>query len=321
MNFKRNFQIGSIRLSHNIIYAPLAEYTDFAFRRLLRHFHTGLFFCEMVKMQALIREKSTKLLKYTKNMKPIGAQLCGADPTIVKDAAMIIEDLGFDVIDLNCGCPVSKVVKDGSGSAMLKNPNLIFEILQTMVKAVNIPVSVKIRLGWDNNSIVAKEVVKIAIDAGCKAITVHGRTKKQGYSGKANWDYIRECKEIAKNDILVIGNGDLYNSDDVKNMFDQTKVDGVMIARGMLAQPWLSSDVESFFDSKTNPIVSRKDTLLKYIEYVREEKANRAIYDLRRISGWFLRGFKNIKNLRVQINSSSSIDETIKLIQDFSWER
>ncbi|NGX52030.1 MAG: putative tRNA-dihydrouridine synthase [Candidatus Anoxychlamydiales bacterium] len=320
MSFKKDFSIGSLKLPHNIIYAPLAEYTDFAYRRLIRNFHSGLMFCEMIKMEALVREKSTKLLKYTKNMLPIGAQLLGSNLSVVTDAAKKIEDLGFSLIDFNCGCPVQKVTKDGSGSAMLKTPKLIFEILKKIVKAVNIPVSIKIRLGWDDNSIVANEIVKIAIDAGAKMITIHGRTRKQGYSGKANWDFIEECKQVAKNEILVIGNGDLYTLEDVKTMFESTNVDGVMIARGMLASPWLSSDIESYFTKKDKLNISRKKIILKYISYLIEEKKEKAVFDLRRISGWFLRGGKDIKSLRVGINGATSIDEAIKLIDRFNWE-
>ncbi|NGX34240.1 MAG: putative tRNA-dihydrouridine synthase [Candidatus Anoxychlamydiales bacterium] len=320
MSFKKDFKIGNLKLSHNIIYAPLAEYTDFSYRRLLRNFHTGLMFCEMIKMEALIREKSTKLLEYTKDMKPIGAQLLGANPNVAQDAAKKLEDLGFDIIDFNSGCPVPKVVKDGSGAAMLKNPKLIFDVLEKIIKAVNIPVSIKIRLGWDDNSIVAKEIVRIAKDVGCSMITIHGRTKKQGYSGRANWQAIKECKEVAKNDILVIGNGDLYCIDDVNSMFDLTQADGVMIARGMLSSPWLSMGVENCFTKKKQPKILRKEVLLKYISYLIEEKREKAVFDLRRISGWFLRGFKDIKYLRVGINAATHIDEAIKLINRFNWE-
>jgi len=322
MSFKRNFKIGNLILPNNIIYAPLAEYTDFAFRRLIRYFHKGLMFCEMVKMEALVREKSCHLLKYTEDMRPIGAQICGTNPRVAKDAAKKIEDLGFDIIDLNCGCPVSKVVKDGSGSALLKNHKLIFEILNSIKKSVNIPVSVKIRIGWDDNTICAKEIVKIAKDAGCSAITIHGRTKKQGYSGKARWEYIKECKDVAS-DILVIGNGDLNNSTDVENMFQQTNCDGVMLARGMLSNPQLSSEIENYFNitNASEMKLDIKSALLKYVSYILEEKTGwKTLLDLRRISGWLLREKKNIKQLRIEINAAQSIEEAIELIKSFNWE-
>ena len=320
MSFKNNFTIKDLNLSHNIIYAPLAEYTDFAFRRLVRNYHTSLMYCEMVKMQALVREKTTKLLKYTKDMKPLGAQLSGADPSIAFDSAKKLEDSGFDTIDLNCGCPVHKVVKDGSGAALLKEPKLISQILSEMVKAVKIPVTIKIRLGWDDSSIVATDIVKIAIDAGCSAITIHGRTRKQGYSGKSDWNYITECKKVAQDNILVFANGDLYSAEDVKNVFELTKCDGVMIARGMLFSPWLSNDIESYYTNSIKPSFSRKEAILKYISYLLDEKKENAIFDLRRISGWFFRGIENIKNLRISINAATNIDQAIKLIEGFDFD-
>ncbi|MBN2479751.1 MAG: tRNA dihydrouridine synthase DusB [Parachlamydiales bacterium] len=321
MTYKKKFNIGSLCLDNNILYAPLAEYTDFSFRKLLRHFHKGLLFCEMLKIEPLVRGKMGKMLKYTQDMKPIGAQLCGTNPKSARLAAKIVEDLGFDVIDLNCGCPVPKVVKDGSGSAMLKTPELIGEIIHEMASNVKVPITVKIRIGWDENSIVAQDLVKIAESANAKAITIHGRTKKQGYSGKANWDYIKQCKAIAK-EILVIGNGDLYTPQDVKNIFDQTACDGVMIARGMLKTPWLAEDIEDFFNDKiiNKDAEKRKNSLLKYIDYLIQEDGNtNAVFAIRRICGWYLKEIKNIKQLRIDINSSDNIKDILGHINDFSW--
>ena len=322
MSFKKSFKIKDLVLDSNIFYAPLAEYTDFAFRRLLRFYHKGLMFCEMVKMEALVREKNTKILKYTEDMRPIGAQICGANPQVAKDAAKKIEDLGFDLIDLNCGCPVQKITKDGSGAALLKNPKQISQILNAMTATVNIPVSVKIRTGWDDNSICFEEIVKVAKDSGASVLTIHGRTKKQGYSGRSNWDHIKKCKEIAGNEILVIGNGDLYTIKDVKDIFEKTACDGVMIARGMLQTPWLSENIENYLTKKQEKKINIKDVMLKYIDYVVQEKTmSRAVFDIRRISGWLLRGCKNIKQLRIAINKAISITEVIENIQSFNWEQ
>lgn len=321
MSFKKKFNIGSLVLSNNILYAPLAEYSDFAFRRFIRHYHDGLIFCEMIKMEALVREKSMSILKYSQELKPIGAQICGSNPNIAKDAAKIIEDLGFDIIDLNCGCPVPKIVKDGSGAAMLKNPSLIFQILNNIKASVKIPVSVKIRIGWDENSVCAKEIVKIAEDAGCAAITIHGRTKKQGYSGKSDWSYIKECKDIAS-EILVIGNGDLYTPNDVDMIFNQTKCDGVMISRGMLQTPNLSTQIENYFENNKTFVskFDKKSAILKYIEYCIEEKGiEKTIFDIRKMCGWLFRDVKNIKQLRIDINSTSSVLKAIDLINNFDW--
>lgn len=322
MSFIKNFKIGSLILPHNIIYAPLAEYTDFPFRKLVRHFHKGLIFCEMIKMEALIREKSHHLLKFADSMRPIGAQICGSNPDTAKDAAKMIEDLGFDLIDLNCGCPAAKIVKDGSGAALLKSPGTIFKILNSIRSGVKIPLTVKIRLGWDENSICAKEIVQIAKDSGCSAITIHARTKKQGYSGKADWTRVKECKDVSS-DILIIGNGDLYEAQDVDAMFRQTNCDGVMIARGMLQNPNISSEIEGCFSKeKSEKKFDRKGAILKYIEYCIEEKGtDKAIFDIRKISGWMLRDLKNIKQLRIGINSAASAEQAVELIKNFDFEK
>lgn len=315
MTIKKNFEIGNLCLYNNIIYAPLTEYTDFAFRRFLRFFHKGLFFCEMVKMEAVIKKKSLNILKYTPDMKPIGAQIWGSDAEIASDVAKKIEDLGFDLIDLNCGCPVPKVLKDKSGAALLKQPKLIYSILSKMVSAVQIPVTVKIRIGPDDFSICALEILKIAKEAGCSAITIHGRTTKQGYSGSARWDHIKECKSQSK-DILVIGNGSLFTSQDIKNMFQYTKCDGAMIARGLLYNPALSQDIEKNASKRSNGLNFDKNALFKYFDYVIEEKGlKKALLDIKKISGWLLRDVKNAKQLRIKVNIAKSTNEAIEIFK------
>ncbi len=321
-HFKKKFSIGNLDLKNNIIYAPLAGYTDYSFRKITRLFNPGLIFCEMVKMEALIRKKSENLLHFEPDMHPIGAQLCGANPKIAKEAAKIIEDLGFDILDLNCGCPVHKVVKDGSGSALLKTPELIGDLITEMSAAVKIPVTAKIRIGWDSNSINAAQITRVAEEAGAKAITVHGRTKTQGYRGKSNWDYIKACKDVAKN-ILVIGNGGLYTFEDVRSMFELTHCDGVMIARGMLSEPWLAEDIEYNFCEKSinRAPLFKKNIFLKHIDNILEDQIDKkTLYEIRRIGAWYLRGQKGIKSLRIQINQASNAKEAIDFIKSFDWE-
>ncbi len=216
-------QLGSLKLPNRVIYSPLAGCSDLPFRRMAAKFRPGLIYCEMVKLEALTRgdPHTFHLLDYESDMHPIGAQVCGAKPGLAAEAARIIEDLGFDVVDLNCGCPVDKVTKDGSGSGMLKNPELIGEVIANMVAAVQIPVTVKIRAGWDDNSITAATITQIAEKAGAKAIAIHGRTREQAYRGPANWDHIKACKEVAK-EIYVFGNGDVFDAEAGLNMFSQT---------------------------------------------------------------------------------------------------
>lgn len=237
---KKPFQFGSAKLPNNIFYAPLAGCSDFPFRQMSARYRPGLMYCEMVKMEALVRydQNTFHILDYEKEMHPIGGQVVGSNPKIAGQAAKIIEDLGFDVVDLNCGCPVDKVTKDGSGSGMLKTPQLIGEMLANMVAAVKIPVTVKIRAGWDEEHITAPEITKIAEEAGAQAIAIHARTRKQAYKGDANWDYIKACKQVAKK-IMVIGNGDVFDADAAKRMFEYTGCDVVLVSRGTMGAPWI----------------------------------------------------------------------------------
>jgi tRNA-dihydrouridine synthase B len=235
-NVVKTFQLGKIELPNNILYAPLAGCSDYPFRKMSALYNPGLIYCEMVKMEALIRndQGTFHMLDYDTGMHPIGGQICGSKPEIAGKAAKIIETLGFDVVDLNCGCPVDKVTKDGSGSAMLKTPNLIGDVIANMVAAVKIPVTVKIRAGWDEDNILAAEVTQIAEKAGASAICIHGRTRKQAYKGPAIWDYIKAAKNAAKN-IKVIGNGDVLDGSSAQKMFEYTGCDAVLVARGTMA--------------------------------------------------------------------------------------
>ncbi len=208
----RPFSMGGLELPSNIFCAPLAGCSDLPFRRMTVKYNPGLIYCEMVKMEALIRNdpNTYRLLDYESSMHPIGGQLCGSNPRIAGECAKMIEDLGFDVVDLNCGCPVDKVTKDGSGSGMLKNPDLIGEVIANMVAAVKIPVTVKIRAGWDSSHIVGAEVVRIAEKAGACAICIHGRTRAQGYRGLPTGILSAIAKDASQK-IVVIGNGDVVD--------------------------------------------------------------------------------------------------------------
>ncbi len=303
------FFLGDTKLPSNIFCAPLAGCSDLPFRRMLKRYQPGLIYCEMVKMDALIRyEPNTfRMLDYEREMHPIGGQICGSKPQMAGPCAKIIEDLGFDVVDLNCGCPVDKVTKDGSGSGLLKNPELIGEIVANMVAAVKIPVTVKIRAGWDEQHIIAEEVTQIVEQAGAKAICIHGRTRAQGYEGSANWDHIRRSKRVAKN-IAVIGNGDLFDAVQVKNMLETTGCDAVLIARGTLGQPWIIQDV--YHDFSGDPIPQRTPSfylqeLLLHLDHILSyQNGKRAVTDFRRVGCWYLKKMPNVRQLREFINAS-----------------
>ena len=319
------FKLGSLILPSNIFCAPLAGCSDLPFRRMTKKYNPGLLFCEMVKMDALVRHDphTLRYLDYEPFMHPIGAQLCGSKPHLAGPSAKIIEDLGFDVVDLNCGCPVDKVTKDGSGSGLLKNPERIGEIISNMVAAVRIPVTVKIRIGWDMQHLIAPQVVQIAEQAGASAVCIHGRTRAQGYKGPANWDYIKECKQVAKQ-IPIIGNGDIFNAESAEKIFAHTGCDAILLARGTLGQPWLVEDIYRHFAGITvqpkSPLVYR-DTLLEHLQAVIAYQPERkAVTDMRRVGCWYLKNGKNIKRLREQISRSESIAQVRAYIDSYPWE-
>lgn len=319
------FQLGDLELPSNIFCAPLAGCSDLPFRRMTSRYKPGLIYCEMVKMDALIRHdpNTYRLLDFEAGMHPIGGQICGSKPQIAGACAKIIEDLGFDVVDLNCGCPVDKVTKDGSGSGMLKTPDLIGEIIANMVAAVKIPVTVKIRAGWDSNQINAPEIVKIAEKAGAKAICVHGRTRSQAYKGPANWDYIRAAKEAATT-IKVIGNGDVMQASDALDLFAQTGCDAILIARGTFGQPWIVEDVKRILAGEEltpRTFLDYKHAVFEHFEHtVAYQNEKKAITDMRRVGCWYLKKGKGARALRESLNRSKSTAEIRRLLLEYPWE-
>lgn len=321
---KRPFKLKNLELTSNIFCAPLAGCSDVPFRRMTKKYRPGLVYCEMVKMDALIRHEPTtyRLLDYEPAMHPIGGQICGSKPEIAGACAKIIEDLGFDVVDLNCGCPVDKVTKDGSGSGMLKNINLIGDVLSNMVAAVKIPVTVKIRAGWDSGHIVGPEVVRIAEEAGAAAICIHGRTRAQGYKGPANWDFIKDCKAAAKT-IPVIGNGDAFDAESAKNLFEYTGCDAILLARGTMGKPWLIEDIYRYFSGEpplTLTGLEYRDILLEHMDHILSyQNERRAMQDFRRVGCWFLRNAKDMRHLREAINRMPSAKEIREMVCSYPW--
>ncbi|MGK5594550.1 MAG: tRNA dihydrouridine synthase DusB [Parachlamydiaceae bacterium] len=315
----KEFELGNVKLPSNIFYAPLAGCSDYPFRRMSAKYRPGLMYCEMVKMDAIVRNDANTyhLLDYDESMHPIGGQLCGSKPEIAGQAAKIIEDLGFDVIDLNCGCPVDKVTKDGSGSGMLKNPHLIGDVIANMVAAVNIPVTVKIRAGWDDQSIIAAKITQIAEEAGAKAICIHGRTREQAYKGPANWDHIKACKEAA-NKIKVIGNGDVFDAEAAMKMFSYTQCDAVLVSRGTLGQPWIAEDIYALQADQPLPERSldhAKNELLEHFEETLSyHNERRTVIEMRRVGCWYLKKSAQTKSFRERISKAQNIQEVRELI-------
>jgi tRNA-dihydrouridine synthase B len=322
---KTPFSLGSVDLPSNILYAPLAGCSDLPFRRMSCRYRPGIVYCEMVKIDALVRNDSNtyRLLDYDPEMHPIGAQICGSKPEMAAAAARIVEDLGFDVLDFNCGCPVDKVTKDGSGSGMLKNPELIWEVISKLVASVKIPVTVKIRAGWDEKSINAPLITQIAEKAGAKAIAIHGRTREQAYKGPANWDFIRSCKEAAK-EILVIGNGDIFDAKAALGIFEHTGCDAILVSRGTMGQPWIAEDIKRRLRGEA--------PLERGVEFIRQElyehfesiisyqNERQSLLDFRRVGCWYLKRCVGAKPLRIQLNKASSASEVFALFDSFPWD-
>ncbi len=316
------FALGNLILPNNILYAPLAGCSDFPFRKMSARYKPGLQYCEMVKMDALVRndQGTFHLLDYSPEMHPIGGQICGSNPKIAGKAAKMIEELGFDVVDLNCGCPVDKITKDGSGSGLLKTPQLIGDLVSNMVAAVKIPVTVKIRAGWDDSSINACEITKIVEDAGAVAICIHGRTRQQAYKGSANWDYIKACKETAKS-IKIIGNGDLFDAPAAKAMFEHTGCDAVLISRGTMGQPWIVEDVIRLLSDQEaieRNFEDFRQGLFEHFLFTEAYHAPRRVaIDMRRVGCWYFKKSSGTKSFREQISKAESPSTVRELILNF----
>lgn len=279
-------------------------------------------YCEMVKMDALVRYDSGTfhILDYSRDMHPIGGQICGSKPQIAGQAAKIVQDLGFDVIDLNCGCPVDKVTKDGSGSGLLKNPNVIGDIIANIVAAVSVPVTVKIRAGWDENSLVFREIVKIAEQAGAVALCIHARTRQQGYEGNANWKWIKEAKDVATK-IKIIGNGDLFTADAAIRMFEETGCDAVLVSRGTMGQPWIAQDIAKLDRGEAiseRSVRERKELLLDHFgQSIAYGSDRKAVLDMRRVGCWFFKKAKGNKSFRDAISHAQTVADIRDLIVNF----
>ena len=251
----RRLTIGNVVLDNPYVLAPMAGVTDLPFRLLCREQGVGLLCMEMVSAKAIqYNNKNTKaLLEIHPEEPPVSLQLFGSEPDVISEIAKQIEELPFSILDINMGCPVPKIVKNGEGSALMKNPKLVHEIVSKTVKAIQKPVTVKIRKGFDDTCINAVEIAKIIEDAGAAAVAVHGRTREQYYSGKADWDIIRQVKEAVS--IPVIGNGDVVSGESAIAMMNQTGCDGVMIGRGAQGNPWIFSELVEY--EKTGKIPER----------------------------------------------------------------
>jgi tRNA-dihydrouridine synthase B len=277
----------------------------------------------MVKMEPLLRGDpyTLGLLDYAPQMHPIGAQLCGSNPKLAGPAARIIEELGFDVVDLNCGCPVDKVTGDGSGSGMLRHPELIGEVISQMVAVVKIPVTVKIRIGWDASSINAEEVAQIAEAAGAQLIAVHGRTRAQGYKGVADREMIKRVKAATKS-IKVAGNGDVFDPASAVHMFNHTGCDAILISRGTMGGPWLAADILTVLEGRAVPLrtpLEGLETLLLHFERIEQyREGRRVLVDMRRVGPWYCREMAGVSDLRKSLAETQCSKEARRKVVEFA---
>jgi tRNA-dihydrouridine synthase B len=316
---KTPFKIGNLELKSNVLYSPLAGCSDYPYRKIVRECSPdlGLFFCEMVKMDALVRlDRGTfNLLDYDTSQAPIGAQLIGSCPKLAAKGAKILEDMGFCLIDLNCGCPVDKVTGDGCGSGLLKEPERIGEILSAMIASVDIPITVKIRRGWDDQSINAVEITKIAERAGAKVISVHGRTRQQGYKGNACWQIIKECKQAA-NTIKVIGNGDVFDPESAKRLFEETGCDAVLASRGTMGNPYLGQQIIEFLGTGSYKNYDLVDAFQRHVDYILSYRnRKKAMLDFRRVGCWYTKNIVGAKEWKKAVSQVRSLDEMKEVLK------
>ena len=319
-------QIGNIQLDNNVLLAPMSGVTDLPFRKLVKNFGASLVISEMIASRAMIMQTKDSLKKCQKDKThyPMSVQLAGCDPVVMAEAAKLNEDLGADIIDINFGCPVKKVVNGFAGSALMKDEQLATKIMEGVVKAVKIPVTMKMRLGWNTENLNSPQLAKMAEDVGIQMLTVHGRTRCQMYNGSANWELIRNVKDAVK--IPVIANGDIKNVDDAKRALELSRADGVMIGRACYGKPWLINQISQQLSAKENnkadfvipSIAEQKIIVLNHFDEMIEHYGQLVAIPLaRKHIGWYSSGLRNGAEFRAKINTLKEIEEVKDHINTF----
>ncbi|WP_418452169.1 tRNA dihydrouridine synthase DusB [Candidatus Ventrimonas sp.] len=313
-------RIGNVELDNNLILAPMAGVTDMSFRQLCREQGCGLLVTEMVSAKAILyKNRNTKeLMAIGEGERPVSLQLFGSDPEIVSDIAHQVEDGPYDIIDLNMGCPVPKIVGNGEGSALMKNPKLVEELLSALVRKVHKPVTVKFRKGFDDDHVNAVEIAKIAESCGVAAVAVHGRTREQYYSGRADWDIIRQVKEAVK--IPVIGNGDIFEPQDAKRMLEETGCDGLMIGRGARGNPWIFKRIQHYLETgEVLPPPGPVEVGEMILRHTRIHVAFKGEYigmkEMRKHIAWYTAGLPHSSSIRRECNMLETEEELVELLK------
>lgn len=317
----KTLKIGNVELENRYILGPMAGVTDLPFRLLCKEQGAGLLGMEMVSAKAILyKNKNTEsLMEIHPEEQPVSLQLFGSDPKIMSEMAKQIEERPFAILDINMGCPVPKVVRNGEGSALMKNPSLVYDIVSSIVKAIEKPVTAKIRKGFDDDHVNAVEVAKAIEEAGASAVAVHGRTREQYYSGQADWDIIRQVKEAVS--IPVIGNGDVTTPQKADELIRQTGCDGVMIARGAQGNPWIFSEMVQW--EETGVLPDRPSTeeirqmILRHAQLQIKYRGEFAgMREMRKHVAWYTKGVQGAADLRRRVNETETLDELMSLLEE-----
>ncbi|GAA0701777.1 tRNA dihydrouridine synthase DusB [Paraclostridium ghonii] len=315
-------KIGNVTLDNKVFLSPMAGVTDLPFRLICKEQDCGMLYTEMINAKALCYDdqNTKKMLKIEEEEHPVAVQIFGSDPNFMGRAAEILNEYPNEILDINMGCPAPKVVKNGDGSALMKNPKLAEEVLKSVVKNSKKPVTLKIRKGWDDNNINAVEIAKIAEACGISALAIHGRTREQYYSGKADWDIIAKIKENIN--IPVIGNGDVFEVEDAINMINKTNCDAIMIGRGAQGNPWIFKRINHYM--KTGEILpepsgeEKINTALKHLKLAVDEHGEYvAVREMRKHIAWYLKGLRGSARLRDEINKIESYEEVVNKLRDY----
>lgn len=313
-------KIGNLELKNKVFLSPMAGVTDLPFRLICKEQGCGLLYTEMINGKALCYddENTKKMLKIEEEEHPVAVQIFGSEPDFMGRAAEIMNDYSNEILDINMGCPAPKVVKNGDGSALMKNPKLTEKVLKAVVKNSKKPVTLKIRKGWDDNSVNAVEIAKIAEACGISALAIHGRTREQFYTGKADWNIIAEIKNSLN--IPVIGNGDVFTIEDSINMLDKTGCDAIMIGRGAQGNPWIFKRINHYMNTGEilpEPTLNEKiSTAIKHLKLAVEEHGEYvAVREMRKHIAWYLKGLRNSARLRDEINKIEDYQEVVSKLE------